>query len=133
MIGLSVIVVYFFTNYRKWQPRIPIHADWNAIPIEEIIHNRWQTFFHFFLIFFSAIAVRAKKGDHAAQISWQRQREKSPGVVVIRCAVKNGCDHRRSSAAATLSQLWGGNSMAQVSLNSQGQVRLLARQFGKGW
>ena len=64
-------------------------------------------FFSFFLIFFSAIAERAKKGDHAAQISWQRQREKSPGVVVIRCAVKNGCDHRRSSAAATLPQLWG--------------------------
>ena len=43
---LASMPVHIFTIWHKRQPRIPVHADWNAIPIEEIIHNWWQTFFN---------------------------------------------------------------------------------------
>ena len=62
MIDLSVMPVHSFTKWHKWQPRIPVYADWNAIPIEEIIHNWRQTFFHFFLI----LSVPSWKGQKSA-------------------------------------------------------------------
>lgn len=60
MIGLSVMVVYFFTKPHKRQPRIPIHADWNAIPIEEKNHNQGQSFFDFFKFIFGVATVALK-------------------------------------------------------------------------
>ena len=54
MIGLSVIAVFFFTIWSLFAHRIPIHADWNAIPIEEFFHNLGVIFFKFFQFFLMA-------------------------------------------------------------------------------
>lgn len=48
MIGLSVIAVKYFTTTRKRIPRIPVQADWNAIPIREINHKSGENFLNFF-------------------------------------------------------------------------------------
>lgn len=92
--------VHSFTKWHKWQPRIPVYADWNAIPIEEIIHNWRQTFFHFFDSF-STILERAKKALVPAKTAWLRHRNHHQAFAVIRRAVeKKGHGHDEGSGAA---------------------------------
>lgn len=98
MIDLSVMPVHIFTKWHKRQPRIPDCADWNAIPIEEIIHNYRQTFFYFFQSHWG----KGKKCAPPFKTNRLGKGNYPPKFAVTTCAVeKAGCDHKRDFAAAT--------------------------------